>query len=217
MRYFKKNSAFGFAKIFYCSIWNRERRLVAFSFPKALLIWVGAETRRLAFLNPIVRLTLSRRSTHPINRYDCEISFFESFIGWFIICEELLCNFLQEERQRIEGAGGAVLNIQGEPRVNGVLNISRSLGDIAAKPMVSSQPDTDVVRLTTEDRILLLSSDGIWETLSESEIAECIVQFVKSHPYSGTRFSLFSISNYSVSLRILCFVAYWFYLVIGVK
>jgi hypothetical protein len=35
--------------------------------------------------------------------------------------------------KRIEEAGGMVVNIHGVPRLNGVLNLSRALGDIRAK------------------------------------------------------------------------------------
>ncbi len=35
----------------------------------------------------------------------------------------------QKEYDRIEAAGGALLTIQGELRINGMLNVSRSLGE----------------------------------------------------------------------------------------
>ncbi|KAI1729183.1 protein phosphatase 2C domain-containing protein [Ditylenchus destructor] len=86
-----------------------------------------------------------------------------------------------EEQKRIEDAGGMVVLIQGEPRVNGVLNISRSLGDIQAKPMISSTPDTRKYTLTDTDYLLFLASDGVWDSLVEDEILFSLKEFVATH------------------------------------
>jgi len=87
-----------------------------------------------------------------------------------------------DERKRIEDAGGLVVVIQGELRVNGVLNISRSLGDIGAKPMISSVPDSSVYPITDGDFILFLASDGVWDQLSEVEIFDAVQEFIEAHP-----------------------------------
>ncbi|CAK5104332.1 unnamed protein product [Meloidogyne enterolobii] len=70
-----------------------------------------------------------------------------------------------EERNRIEEAGGMVINVQGVPRLNGVLNLSRSLGDIRAKV----------------DYMIFLSTDGIWDCLEEEQIFELVRIFVTEH------------------------------------
>ncbi|KAI1721389.1 protein phosphatase 2C domain-containing protein [Ditylenchus destructor] len=90
-----------------------------------------------------------------------------------------------EEQKRIEDAGGMVVLIQGEPRVNGVLNISRSLGDIQAKPMISSTPDTRTYTLTDTDYLLFLASDGVWDSLVEDEILLSLKEFVATHSADG--------------------------------
>lgn len=69
--------------------------------------------------------------------------------------------------------------------MNGVLNISRALGDIQAKPMVSSEAEFKTQPFADDDLILFLSSDGIWDTLSEEEIFGLVRTFVGSRPDSG--------------------------------
>uniref|UniRef100_A0A914HBP5 PPM-type phosphatase domain-containing protein n=1 Tax=Globodera rostochiensis TaxID=31243 RepID=A0A914HBP5_GLORO len=88
----------------------------------------------------------------------------------------------QEEMKRIEEAGGMVVSIHGVPRLNGVLNLSRSLGDIQAKPMVSSVPDTKRVELSAGDHVLFLATDGVWDSFEEEEIFELCLEFIRSHP-----------------------------------
>uniref|UniRef100_A0A914LFX6 protein-serine/threonine phosphatase n=1 Tax=Meloidogyne incognita TaxID=6306 RepID=A0A914LFX6_MELIC len=88
-----------------------------------------------------------------------------------------------EERNRIEEAGGMVINVQGVPRLNGVLNLSRSLGDIRAKPMISSKPDLSTYPLSENevDYMIFLSTDGIWDCLEEEQIFELVRIFVTEH------------------------------------
>ncbi|KAL7080727.1 hypothetical protein ACQ4LE_000965 [Meloidogyne hapla] len=88
-----------------------------------------------------------------------------------------------EERHRIEEAGGMVIHVQGIPRLNGVLNLSRSLGDIHARPMVSSKPDVRTYQISENevDYMIFLSSDGIWDSLEDGEIFETVRLFVTEH------------------------------------
>ncbi len=72
------------------------------------------------------------------------------------------------ERTRIEKAGSTIT----EGRVDGNLNLSRSLGDLkykqnkSLKPEehpVTAFPDTKVVKMQPEDDFIILGCDGIWE------------------------------------------------------
>ncbi|VDN02823.1 unnamed protein product [Thelazia callipaeda] len=85
------------------------------------------------------------------------------------------------EVRRVEEAGGIVLSVMGELRVNGVLNITRALGDIDGKPVISSEPDVMSFRLDNSEYLLLLSCDGVWETFNESDIYGHIVHFVRNN------------------------------------
>ncbi|KAL3089497.1 hypothetical protein niasHS_006881 [Heterodera schachtii] len=90
----------------------------------------------------------------------------------------------EDEMRRIEQAGGMVVSIHGVPRLNGVLNLSRSLGDVMAKPMVSSVPDVKRVSLSPDHghNILFVATDGVWDTLEEEEIFEACRQFIATRP-----------------------------------
>jgi protein phosphatase 1E len=42
----------------------------------------------------------------------------------------------KSEYERVVADGGTIVNVNGELRVNGVLNITRSMGELLGKPMV---------------------------------------------------------------------------------
>ncbi|KAK0417401.1 hypothetical protein QR680_012988 [Steinernema hermaphroditum] len=86
------------------------------------------------------------------------------------------------EYKRIEDVGGMVVMVQGELRVNGVLNLSRSLGDIQGRPMISQEPGTCSFALSGDEYLLFLACDGVWEALTESQIYECVRKYVQTHP-----------------------------------
>lgn len=73
-----------------------------------------------------------------------------------------------KERQRIEAAGHRVV----DGRVNGLLEVSRSIGDCRYKSMgVSARPDVFRCSLQPQtDRFLLLACDGLWKTMSDEQV-----------------------------------------------
>lgn len=75
------------------------------------------------------------------------------------------------EKARIEAAGGFVE----ENRVNGSLNLSRSLGDFEYKSngavdftqqMVTCDPEVRSVARQAADDFIILACDGIWDCLT---------------------------------------------------
>lgn len=72
-----------------------------------------------------------------------------------------------DESERITAAGGAVLR----GRVNGVLAVSRALGDTALIGMVSHVPDVAEHALRPDDQLLILASDGLWDFVEDSDAA----------------------------------------------
>jgi len=86
-----------------------------------------------------------------------------------------------EEKARIEAAGGSV----GEDgRIEGNLNLSRAIGDLAYKhkeglsaerQMISAYPDVRVEGLRAgEDEFLVVACDGIWNVLSSQEVVDMV-------------------------------------------
>ncbi|CAE7524585.1 unnamed protein product [Symbiodinium natans] len=71
------------------------------------------------------------------------------------------------EKQRIEAAGGFVSFRSGHWRVNGDLNMSRALGDVEYKDVISSTPDVTIHDRSPEDEFLAIFSDGVNKTNQE--------------------------------------------------
>ncbi|KAG8871897.1 Protein phosphatase 2C 1 [Tulasnella sp. 331] len=74
------------------------------------------------------------------------------------------------EVKRITEAGGFVLN----NRVNGVLNVTRSLGDTAMKEFVVGSPYTSEMELIPEDEFLIIACDGLWDVVEDQRAVELI-------------------------------------------
>lgn len=67
------------------------------------------------------------------------------------------------EIERIREAGGLVV----KNRVNGVLAVTRSLGDSYVKSLVTGRPFTTATEITNEDEFLILACDGVWDVISD--------------------------------------------------
>ncbi|KAA8550823.1 hypothetical protein F0562_002507 [Nyssa sinensis] len=80
-----------------------------------------------------------------------------------------------DERARIEAAGGFV-RMRGVPRVNGILALSRSIGDVYLKRYgVIAVPEVLGWRpLTANDSYLVIASDGIFETLTLGDVCDLL-------------------------------------------
>lgn len=81
---------------------------------------------------------------------------------------------LPAEAERIESLGGLVLR----GRVHGILAVSRAMGDPELQPYVTPEPQVSMLRRRSDDRALLLGSDGIWGEVQEGD-ARAIVS---AHP-----------------------------------
>jgi len=77
----------------------------------------------------------------------------------------------RDERSRIEAKGGRVLH-SGAWRVEGILAVSRAIGDLYLKAWVIPDPEVQHRELTTEDSALILATDGVWDVLSNQEVAD---------------------------------------------
>ncbi|PLW45125.1 hypothetical protein PCASD_04572 [Puccinia coronata f. sp. avenae] len=104
----------------------------------------------------------------------------------------------QQEAQRITDAGGYVMN----NRVNGVLAVTRSLGDSSMKEFVVGSPYTTETTLGVEDRFLIIACDGLWDVCEDQDAVNLILN-VKD-PQEASRILLdhalsqFSTDNLSV-------------------
>lgn len=76
-----------------------------------------------------------------------------------------------EEAARVEASGGFVLN----DRVNGILAVTRAIGDVSLKAAVVSDPDTISVSLSEHTRYLVLATDGLWDFVNEVDVTAALV------------------------------------------
>jgi len=93
---------------------------------------------------------------------------------------------LRRERDRIVKAGGVVVDNPadlGGPRVNGDLNLSRSLGDHrhkldpslnAAEQIITAKPDINTYYRQPNDEFMFLVWNGVWDVLSSEEAGSFI-------------------------------------------
>ncbi|KAK4692062.1 protein phosphatase PTC1, partial [Lecanoromycetidae sp. Uapishka_2] len=77
----------------------------------------------------------------------------------------------ENEGKRISNAGGLILN----NRVNGVLAVTRALGDAYMKDLVTGHPyTTETVIQPDIDEFLILACDGLWDVCSDQEAVDLI-------------------------------------------
>ncbi|XP_006853681.2 probable protein phosphatase 2C 51 [Amborella trichopoda] len=74
----------------------------------------------------------------------------------------------EDELERIEAAGGKVINWNGS-RVFGVLAMSRAIGDRYLRPSIIPDPEVSFTPRTDEDECLVVASDGLWDVVSNEE------------------------------------------------
>ncbi|GAB5372125.1 hypothetical protein AAMO2058_001638600 [Amorphochlora amoebiformis] len=94
----------------------------------------------------------------------------------------------REEKKRIEGCGGKVVQIgsvwrvtkkdvSNRPTVKVFLSTSRSLGDRPLKipdPLVSGVPDIKMMRLQANDYFFVLVCDGVTDVMSDQDIVDIV-------------------------------------------
>ncbi|GAB4821123.1 hypothetical protein N2152v2_008169 [Parachlorella kessleri] len=92
---------------------------------------------------------------------------------------------LFEEARRIIKAGGFVR----DNRINGALNVSRTIGDLDFKrnselppheQMVVATPDVETFCLRDGDEFIVLACDGIWDVMSNQEAVDYVRKRIKS-------------------------------------
>ncbi|KAL5347698.1 mgpp2cl-1, protein phosphatase 2C-like protein 1 [Pseudogymnoascus australis] len=77
----------------------------------------------------------------------------------------------ENEGNRITSAGGLILN----NRVNGVLAVTRALGDAYMKELVTGHPyTTETVIQPDLDEFIILACDGLWDVCSDQEAVDLV-------------------------------------------
>ncbi|KAJ7963073.1 Phosphatase 2C family protein [Quillaja saponaria] len=75
----------------------------------------------------------------------------------------------EDEVSRITNAGASIYFLDC-PRVEGILSMTRAIGDQSLKPGVISDPEVTFMTRSEEDECLILASDGIWDVMSNEKV-----------------------------------------------
>lgn len=80
----------------------------------------------------------------------------------------------EDERSRIEGCGGQIVFAANGARVEGVLAMSRAIGDRLLKQVITWEPEYSFRKRSGGDMSLILASDGLWDVLSNEMSCEVV-------------------------------------------
>ncbi|TPX32332.1 hypothetical protein SmJEL517_g04534 [Synchytrium microbalum] len=75
------------------------------------------------------------------------------------------------EQKRITESGGFVLN----NRVNGVLAVTRSLGDVAMKEWIIGNPYTVETPIIETDSFMIVACDGLWDVCTDQTAVDLVL------------------------------------------
>lgn len=82
----------------------------------------------------------------------------------------------QEEVDRINGMGGIIFN----ERINGVIAVSRALGDDGLKPYLSNEPYCRSYMCDRKNnRYIVMGCDGLWDYVSPFQAGELLEKYLK--------------------------------------
>ncbi|KAK9243732.1 phosphatase 2C-like domain-containing protein [Lipomyces tetrasporus] len=104
------------------------------------------------------------------------------------------------EAQRIKNSGGVVLN----GRVNGILAVTRALGDSYIKKLVTSRPYTTETYLTPDDEFVILACDGLWDVCSDQDAVD-IIRDVKDPQIASRILIDYALTHFSMD-NLTCMV-----------
>ncbi|GKV16335.1 hypothetical protein SLEP1_g26992 [Rubroshorea leprosula] len=83
-----------------------------------------------------------------------------------------------DELERIYAAGGKLIERDGL-KVNGILNMTRAIGDYYLKEVIISKPEVTITERNVDDEFLILASDGLWSVLSDARACEMVSSCLK--------------------------------------
>ena len=98
------------------------------------------------------------------------------------------------ESTRITKAGGFVEATNGFFRVNGNLNLSRSIGDLKYKQstdlppeaqIITAEPDVLKHTLDPKDEFFIVACDGVWDVLSNQEAVDFVRTRIQAERGAG--------------------------------
>lgn len=90
-----------------------------------------------------------------------------------------------DEKQRIEQLGGCVVFL-GCWRVNGILAVSRAIGDIDQKPYISGDADCATFKLDGREDYVILACDGFFDGIEPSKVVHIVQEHLLENAGDGS-------------------------------
>lgn len=92
-----------------------------------------------------------------------------------------------KEYKRITSLGGKVIKAFPDDvyRVNGVLAVSRAIGDFSLSPHVTWKPEITTFKTTKHNHYIFMATDGVWDVLSNNEVCEIINNMIMSEEWKS--------------------------------
>eukprot|EP00798_Chlamydomonas_sp_ICE-L_P023560 gene23560-9081_t len=91
----------------------------------------------------------------------------------------------EDEASRVKAAGGRIVRRNGAHRIMGMLAVSRSIGDHYLRPYVIAEPEVVCVQRCSEDEVLLIATDGLWDVFSNEEAANLAARCISRSKERG--------------------------------
>lgn len=87
------------------------------------------------------------------------------------------------EFERITSQGGFVARMGRDdvPRVNGVLAVSRSMGDLQLHPFITWKPEILIHNIVDHDMFVFMATDGVWDALDNEQVADIVRHSLTHH------------------------------------
>ena len=101
---------------------------------------------------------------------------------------------VKSSRRELRKAGGFVEATNGFFRVNGNLNLSRSIGDLKYKQSTNLKPEEQIItaepdvlqhKLDPKDEFFIVACDGVWDVLSNQEAVDFVRTRIQAERGAG--------------------------------
>jgi protein phosphatase 1L len=107
----------------------------------------------------------------------------------------------ESEYKRITSLGGYVSKAhEGDVyRVNGVLAVSRAIGDFALSPYVTWKPEITSYNIGEHNHYVFLATDGVWDVLSSKQVIDIINKNIINETWKNIGNDIISIARHNGS------------------
>lgn len=85
-----------------------------------------------------------------------------------------------DEEDRVQSLGGYISG-KSTKRINGMLAVSRSIGDFHMDPFVRDEPFVNIFPFTDKDDFIIIACDGVWDELEDNQATEIVA--LESDPF----------------------------------